>query len=800
MIAISRTSRIIPAILILTVLISLTACGGVDARKAKYLSRGQKYFQAENYEKARLEFSNVLKIDPKHVQASYELAKTFEKLNKVREAGGFYLKVIDLDPNNYQAMVRLGRIYLLSNAINEAKAINDRAMVLAPTDAGAIALRGGIHARLGEIDDAVADATKSLSIEPGNLDALALMAGIHLQKKNYAEAAKVIEVGVQQNPKNLELRQLLSAIYLKQGQRDKAVGVLQELVVMDPEKLSNRIQLAEFYLANNAANEAEKIALESVAKFKDDTSAMRYHVDLVRRRGDAKRAEELLKKYIADNRKEYELQFMLAAMYASADRSDDTINVLQNIIRNDGTDKNGLMARNELAKYYFAKNQSTKAMPLIEEVLKENPQDNDALILRGSIALAKKDYSVAVSDLRAALRNQPNQARLLRQLAKAHEGNGEKELAKQTYQTALVAEPLDITIYLEYAAFLMNSGDSDQAIKTLDTAASIAPTDIRLLEAKFNIYLSNKDGKSALQVAEKIKATATEKNIGSGYYALGVAYQLQGDHRNAKSNFSKALDSEPESPQVITAYARNLIAMKQSSEAIKFLKEKSQKNPNNAVTQNLLGEIYLSQKNYAEALHAFELAQQIQPEWAIPYRNEALTYLQGNKLDEGVKAYKRGYELTKGDPSLGYALASLFMQTNQAEAAIQQLENLLQKSPGSEVARNNLAMMLVTYRSDKSSINKAAQLIEPLKQSTNTNYLDTIGWVLYKKGDIQESIPYLRKAQEKASDTAVMNYHLGMALFKAGDKPAAKPHLEAAVSSKQQFVGIEEAKEALRQL
>jgi tetratricopeptide (TPR) repeat protein len=795
-----NVKRIWVSTVLLAMLVSLTACGGVDARKAKYFAKGQKYYSSENYEKARLEYSNVLKIDPKHVQANYELARTFEKLNKVREAGGFYLKVIDLDPKNYPAMVRLGRIYLLANATNEAKSNCDQALAIAPNDASAIALRGGIHARLGEIDAAVVDAAKALSLEPNNLDALALMAGIHLHNNNHSEAAKVIEAGVQQNPNNSELRQLLSGIYLKQGERAKAITVLQELVTLEPEKLPYRIQLAEFYLANNAAEEAEKVALESVAKFTDDTTAMRYHVDLVRRRGDIKRAEDLLVKYIADNRKEYDLQFMLSALYAGSKRTPEAVAVLEKIIKNDGKEKNGLMARDELAKYYLSTNDSAKAEQLFEEVLKESPQDNDALILRGNLALAKKDYTRAIGDLRAALRNQPNQASLLRQLAKAHEGNGEKELAKQTYQTALTAEPLDVTLYLEYTAFLMNSGETDQAIKTLDTAATIAPADRRILEAKFNIYLSKKDAKATLQVAEKILTTAPEKGKGAGYYAVGLAYQLQGNHSSAKTNFAKALDLEPDSPQLLTAYVRNLIAMKQTDAAIKFLKDRARQNQKNAIAHNLLGEIYLSQKKFPEALSAFELAQQAQPDWAIPYRNQALAYLQGNKLEEGIKAYQHGYEQTKGDPSLGYALASLYSQINRSDDAIKQLESLLQKSPGSEIARNNLAMMLVTHRADKASIDKAVQLIEPLKQSVNPNYLDTIGWVLYKNGEVKESIPYLRKARDKASDATVINYHLGMALFKSGDKPAAKPLLEAVVNSPQPFTGMDEAKEALRQL
>ena len=383
--------------------------------------------------------------------------------------------------------------------------------------------------------------------------------------------------------------------------------------------------------------------------------------------------------------------------------------------------------------------------------------------------------------------------------AKAHEGNGEKELAKQTYQTALTAEPQDISLYLEYTAFLMNTGDTAQAIKTLDAALTIAPTDRRILEAQFNVYLSKKDGKAALQVAEKIKATGTEKDKGAGYYAVGLAYQLQADHKGAKTNFAKALELEPDSPQLLTAYARNLMAMKQTDEAIRFLKDKTAKNPKNAAAHNLLGEIYLSQKQLENAGKSFAAAQQALPEWSIPYRNQALAHLQGNQLEAAIKVYQHGYEQTKGDATLGYALASLYEQINRSDDAIKQFEFLLEKSPGSDMVRNNLAMMLVTYRTDANSLDKAKQLIEPLRKTIDPNYQDTIGWVLYKKGEVKESIPYLQKAAEKTT-TPVIRYHLGMALYSSGDKPAAKPHLEAAIKSPQPFKGIEEAKETLKQI
>ena len=74
----------------LLVVFVLAGCGGAEERKAKYLERGKAYFEEENYDKARVEFRNVLQIDPKTAEPYLYLGQIAESEQEWRKAFGNY--------------------------------------------------------------------------------------------------------------------------------------------------------------------------------------------------------------------------------------------------------------------------------------------------------------------------------------------------------------------------------------------------------------------------------------------------------------------------------------------------------------------------------------------------------------------------------------------------------------------------------------------------------------------------------------------------------------------------------------
>jgi Tfp pilus assembly protein PilF len=116
------------------------------------------------------------------------------------------------------------------------------------------------------------------------------------------------------------------------------------------------------------------------------------------------------------------------------------------------------------------------------------------------------------------------------------------------------------------------------------------------------------------------------------------------------------------------------------------------------------------------------------------------------------------------------------------------------------VARNNLAMLLVTYKKDPASLQRAKELSAPFASSTNPNFLDTYGWVLYKRGEAMAAVTALQTALSQQSDSPVSLYHLGMAQALAGESDAARDSLSRSLQSGKNFHGMDEAKATLDKL
>ena len=158
-------------------------------------------------------------------------------------------------------------------------------------------------------------------------------------------------------------------------------------------------------------------------------------------------------------------------------------------------------------------------------------------------------------------------------------------------------------------------------------------------------------------------------------------------------------------------------------------------------------------------------------------------------------------ELTK-DPRNARLLlmtALMYERLKDYAAARDFYEKLLAVNGDSVLGLNNLAYLYAERINDLNKAYELAQKARNLKPGDGI-VADTLGWILYKRGDYQQALTLLQDSAVKFPDNPEVQFHLGMAQYMMGNKDAAHNALEKAVHAGADFSGKDEAQQRLAQL
>jgi tetratricopeptide (TPR) repeat protein len=137
-------------------------------------------------------------------------------------------------------------------------------------------------------------------------------------------------------------------------------------------------------------------------------------------------------------------------------------------------------------------------------------------------------------------------------------------------------------------------------------------------------------------------------------------------------------------------------------------------------------------------------------------------------------------------PGLQLQRAKLLAESGRLEEAIAGYQAVTAPPASVAVACNELAWLYVTKRNDPDSALPIAEQAVQLSPN-DPAMLDTLGWVLYMKGDNARALQVLQKAKSVLPGNPTLRYHLGLTLLKFGQKAEAKAELEEALAISKDF-------------
>jgi tetratricopeptide (TPR) repeat protein len=776
----------------------LQGCGGADVRRARALELGHQYLAEQNYTKARIEFSNALQIEPNDADARYYVAFVAEKLGDLRVAAQGYQGALNVEATHPLALAALARLYVFSGLPEQGLELVDKGLAAHPDHVELVVVRAAANLALGREADAVEEATKVLAAQPNHEYATALLAGIYRNRGDNERAKELVESALAGSPDSVDIRIVLAQLLLDTQDNARAEAELKRIVELRPTELVHRQRLVAFYAATGRADAAEATLRELVELEPANVDHKLALVSYIASQQTFDVAERELQAFMEQSPEDDALWLAAGQFYETRNFPDDALRLYSTVIERAGLDAAGLTARNRVAALRVRANRIAEAEPLIAEVLEENPRDNDALVLRASIALAANRVNDAITDLRAVLRDQPESSALLRTLARAHAQNSEPDLARDNYRRALEVDPANSQVRIEYAEYLNRRGDNEEARPLLDAVVKAEPQNVAALELQVRVLGTLGDSEGAAAAARAIVVAQPDSPL--GYYLEGLVQEAQRDAASALASYERALEKQPRGAEPLAAVARVLVTTDRRAEARTFLERIVEQQPDSALALNLLAEIMLGERDFTAAAALADRAIAVDARWWLPHRTKALALLASGAKEQAKEAYRSGLEASGDAPALGMDLAALYERDNEPDRAIEIYERLHRNDPKSEALANNLAMLLSTYRDDGVSYERAGELVRAFRNSSNPAYLNTYGWVRYRQRQYGEAVSYLRRAAQAEPGNPLMRYHLGMALIANGERDQARGELERALESEQPFPARDAAQQALDSL
>jgi len=418
-------------------------------------------------------------------------------------------------------------------------------------------------------------------------------------------------------------------------------------------------------------------------------------------------------------------------------------------------------------------------------------------VARGDAYFDKQNYAAAIDEYTQATRFQPDDPHLIRQLGLAHKALGHRPDAYIYLQKARALNPADTIAGVTLANMFLADGRFGPAITEASAVLTKAPKNLEALNLLGSAYLANQDPVGAQQTFRKIVNLAPRD--ARGPYLVGLALLAQTKVSDATRSFQAALDLSPSYVDPLAQLVRIDLAANRRDAALARVQKQIAIAGDSAKLHGLLGSVYLARGERERADSAFRKATALGPRSGDSFARLGALDLAEGKPD---RALANADSSLKVDPKNLNALLMqgvAYEQKGDTKHAKQVYEAALSVNPRYSDAANNLATLLIN---EDSTSKRALELAEMAKASSpdDPRISDTLGWVLYKRGDYRRAAMLFADAAAKLPQEPTVAYHLGIARYKVGDAAGARNALSRALTSRTPFPERDAAQKALASL
>ncbi|WP_299774361.1 tetratricopeptide repeat protein [uncultured Tateyamaria sp.] len=755
-------------VLAISLCLSLAACDTAEERAEKYLASALELIDQGDLDRAAIELRNVFELMANHVEARETMAQLMLDKNDKSAAYGHYLRLVEQVPDHVEGRTILAEIAFEARNWQEFVRHAAQAVALAP-DAPrsqiidlALRYQEALEARDGPARDALRDKAERLAADNPDSDVLQqVLFDAYMRDRKLDRALGQLDRMIASKPDNRTLYTQRLGLLNELQDYAAVEDQLRNMVALFADDDGPKKDLIRFYVRRNQVNKAEAFFREIADPAAEDPALFIGLVRFLRDMRDPETAHAELIAALEVSPQPGKLKMLLAMLDFEAGAHDKAITDLQALLDQATPSAQPNDIKITLAQMMIQTGNVVDAKRLVDEVLESDSRHVEGLKMRATWLIGNDATDAAIAGLRLALDKAPNDVAALTLMSQAYTRAGNRDLSWDFLALAVDASNNAPAPTLRYARVLAADERYLAAEEVLIAALRRDRSNADLLVLLGEVYLASEDYSRADQVIKRLRSIGTERT-------LVVANALQARLLGSREGLEQALGfleelatREDSALNTQMTLLRARLSSDQTEKALEQAKELVAKHPENPSLQFILATSHAANGNLdvAETL----LSALVQEDrnrmrvWSQLYRFQRVQ----QKDAEASQTLRDGLAIDPDNRDLLWFQAAEFEASGDIDSAITNYERIYERNSGDLIAANNLASLLATHKTDEDSFERAWIVARRFRDTNVPAMQDTYGWVAFRRGNLEESLPYLELAASALPSDPIVQFHLG---------------------------------------
>ena len=709
-----------------------------------------------------------------HAKASYEA-----QVGRSETAMTLAKKAVDIDPGSTDAWALIGDLYSAEGALPEALEAYDKAIEGREYASLVLARRAMVLAQLKKYGAANAAIRRVQAAGYSNQPYVNFVRGyIAFRQSNYAVATAALEKSVEFDEENPLSKLYLVASYLEEGKLEQAQVIANQLYYTIP----NSVEVARMFASLNMRQQDFGAAKERLGTLlevqEDDAVALGMLGSMALMEGKGDEAVGYLQRLSALSPDDESVQKMLnLAMTMRGDYITQVTSALEQQVASEDYDRMLLSAAAALKQ-----GQLKEAVAIAENLQQQFPDSVGPLKMLASIHLSVNDWRTGQALLEQTLSLDPLEPSAVKTLAKIYLSTGEEARAMALISAYLKAFPNDKEALAIRAELVVATRDYEEAEKYLIESRDQDPGNLELQARLATLYFENGRYEQVSVLTESM--SDDDIRMQPALMELrGKSLYILSNEEGAASVWDKWVDLAPDSALANFYKGDSLAKAGQLELALQSLE----------VSQ---GWLEVMAGDYAEAAQSLQKSVSIEPTPETVVLLVSALNSEG-EADEALAALESGLDTFPRNTGLIAILGQTYISGNKTDKAIALYQRLLEITPESVLALNNLAWLLRDENPPQAlEYATRASALAP----EDPYVLSTMSVLLVGAGQTTEGEQMLRKAVALNPDNMQVKLDLGQLLIKLGNAASAESYLNAVIQSGQSEAQVAEATALLQSI